>query len=82
VGRGPGRKESGTWPRKEASALIPAIIEIRDRHVPRDDGVLPLPPFDSPNHELPRRPFGTSREKVRCTRDATVGSDHETYRDS
>jgi len=30
-----GKKAERGGPRKEAPALIPAIIEIRDRHVPR-----------------------------------------------
>lgn len=67
-----GKKAERGGPRKEAPTLIPAIIEIRDRHVPRDDGVLLplLPPFDNlplPSSSLTTNnrdvPFGASHAK-------------------
>lgn len=71
--KGPGRKESGNVAEGGSLALIPAIIEIRVRHVPRDHEVLCLCPRSiapSLSTKLPGRPFGTSREKVKCSRDA------------
>lgn len=82
------RQKEGEWERsglerkrnvaeEEGSlALIPAIIEIRIRHVPREGprGLLcprSIAPSLSTATKQPGRSFGTSREKVKCSRDAS-----------